>query len=917
MMGRNTTCFRTGLAGCLALLALCFPDGGLRAEIIDQHKGDCGTSWAAGGAWGTMVCDVHWNYVLDSETGWSGFGFEKYSAGPDPLKTVSCENGTCFMLGGDGGQNGISWEQGPQGSPAFTFLDACKGTWYNKCGPGGTTSDSSTECTVVTSTSDWACPDSTGGYTIVENVSDCAVCGDGECMEGEICLECPEDCTDCDTDLDTVLDESDNCPAVANFDQLDSDGDGVGEVCDNCPEIANPDQLDTNDNGVGDWCDACGDGVCDMPAESCETCLPDCVNFCDSDGDGVVDGEDNCPNTFDPTQIDQDGDGCGDVCDAAPLNPDNCVDYCGNGACEGGLGEDCESCVADCGVCCGDGACDEAIGEDCVTCPDDCDECDWCGNEECGEDEDCSSCEVDCGECCGDGVCELELAENCTFCPEDCGECCGDGACAAEHGEDCSTCAADCSACCGDGDCMAEHNEDCLVCALDCGECCGDGACDGDQGEDCSTCLQDCGECCGDGACDEAQGENCSSCVQDCGECCGDGFCDAPNEDCWLCPDDCGSCCGDGDCQEALGEDCFTCPEDCDACPECGDGTCNAGLEDCSDCPEDCGVCCGDGDCKAAHNEDCLACSQDCGDCCGDGDCMAAHNEDCTSCATDCGECCGDGQCQDSLQEDCKSCPADCGECICTVAPKVLPNFSPLNIDVNEEQAIMGTGGSIKVGIHVSSHGKADMKKKTCKSGWSGGGEVGACMKVVYQKTCGLFTLDVGGQCEKAMICEEPPKYACDEDNYCCGGTIMGGGKFSKSFNPEKKFKVFKLEAKCGFEVGAAIGATVSGNGTYGPLCECKDLTVFVTPRIRGEGFGSASCQVRAFGKTYAGIGASAKACANVGASVGYGCEFFAKPVAGASFKLKFEPIILGWFKVKATIKSWSVGTGCSGATDY
>ncbi|MCB0328261.1 MAG: proprotein convertase P-domain-containing protein [Bdellovibrionales bacterium] len=38
----------------------------------------------------------------------------------------------------------------------------------------------------------------------------------------------------------------------------------------------------------------------------------------DSDGDGVIDGDDNCPSDTNPTQTDQDADGAGDACDICP-----------------------------------------------------------------------------------------------------------------------------------------------------------------------------------------------------------------------------------------------------------------------------------------------------------------------------------------------------------------------------------------------------------------------------------------------------------------------------------------------------------------------------------------------------------------------------------------------------------------------
>ena len=61
---------------------------------------------------------------------------------------------------------------------------------------------------------------------------------------------------DFDADDDGFANELDNCPDVANSDQLDSDADNTGDACDNCPVVRNPGQDARGDSdAVGDDCD--------------------------------------------------------------------------------------------------------------------------------------------------------------------------------------------------------------------------------------------------------------------------------------------------------------------------------------------------------------------------------------------------------------------------------------------------------------------------------------------------------------------------------------------------------------------------------------------------------------------------------------------------------------------------------------
>jgi uncharacterized repeat protein (TIGR01451 family) len=96
---------------------------------------------------------------------------------------------------------------------------------------------------------------------------------------------------------------------VSLGDLLDSDGDGIPNYEDNCPYFSNPSQSDADGDGVGDACDH-GDSGSGDGGGGGGTGDPT-----DSDFDGLLDPDDNCPYVFNPDQTDSDGDGIGNVCE--------------------------------------------------------------------------------------------------------------------------------------------------------------------------------------------------------------------------------------------------------------------------------------------------------------------------------------------------------------------------------------------------------------------------------------------------------------------------------------------------------------------------------------------------------------------------------------------------------------------------
>lgn len=93
----------------------------------------------------------------------------------------------------------------------------------------------------------------------------------------------------------------------------DTDKDGIINKNDNCPNVSNPDQKDLDNDKIGDACDPDRDG--DGVNNGDDPFPDDGSKSKDADKDGISDQNDNCPTKANTNQADLDGDNVGDACD--------------------------------------------------------------------------------------------------------------------------------------------------------------------------------------------------------------------------------------------------------------------------------------------------------------------------------------------------------------------------------------------------------------------------------------------------------------------------------------------------------------------------------------------------------------------------------------------------------------------------
>ncbi|MBW1807426.1 MAG: thrombospondin type 3 repeat-containing protein [Deltaproteobacteria bacterium] len=177
--------------------------------------------------------------------------------------------------------------------------------------------------------------------------------GDGLGYDETVCvLGCDQTVGDQPACVEATDRDADGIPdAVADRPGWTACAGGVNANClDNCPDEFNPDQLDPDNDSVGSVCDNC--------AATANT------DQLDSDQDSVGNVCDNCPEGPNSDQADSDSDMVGDVCDNCPQTANSSqADFDSDL-----LGDDCDNCpdVSNSEQADGD---DDSVGDVCDNCP--------------------------------------------------------------------------------------------------------------------------------------------------------------------------------------------------------------------------------------------------------------------------------------------------------------------------------------------------------------------------------------------------------------------------------------------------------------------------------------------------------------------------------------------------------------------